>query len=136
MTTEIPFAQKGDALRLLFAFSEAIARQHKALLTRDWVELQQSLRELQQAMQEIGSFPGGSDGVRKQLSQIQGQERETADRLIEKVVTERRASSELIRLHLQRLQVLQVMSSMESDVETYGASVASKGAGGRLSTWV
>jgi len=134
--SEIPPNQTVDVLRLLFAFSEAFTRQHKALVMRDWVELQQSLRELQQAMQEIGSFPGGSDGVRKQLSQIQGQERETANSLIEKVVTERRSSSELIRLHLQRLQVLQVMSSMESDVENYGASGFSRGAGGRLSTWV
>ena len=136
MMMEFPLNQTGDALRLLFGFSEALARQREALVGRDWLALQQSIKALQLAMQNIAKFPGGSEGVRRQLIDIEGPDREMADRLIENVIAERRSSSELIRLHLQRVQALQAMTSLDSDVKTYGDSGAVKGTGARLSTWV
>jgi hypothetical protein len=74
--------------------------------------------------------------VRSQLITSEGQARKTADRLIEKVMTERRSSAELIRLQLQRIQALQTMTALEADTATYTETGANKGRGGRLSTWV
>ncbi|NDA83107.1 MAG: hypothetical protein EBY01_08675 [Actinobacteria bacterium] len=136
MTTTEPTEQKGDAIGLLFDFSEAIAHQREALAKRDWPKLQHSIRALQQAMHQIASFPGGAEGVRSQLITSEGQARKTADRLIEKVMTERRSSAELIRLQLQRIQALQTMTALEADTATYTETGANKGRGGRLSTWV
>jgi len=127
---------QGDVMRLLFDFSEAIALQREALAGRDWAKLQQSIHALQQAMQHISSFPGGAEGVRKQLLASEGTARETADHLIERVMIERRSSAELIRLQLQRLQALQTMTSFEEDAGLYSETGATKGRGGRLSTWV
>jgi hypothetical protein len=137
MTTDLPIGQhEGDAMRLLFDFSEAIAHQREALAKRDWVKLQRSIQALQHAMHQIASFPGGAEGVRHQLVASEGEAREAADRLIEKVAIERRSSAELIRLQLQRLQALQAMTSLDDDAGTYTESGATKGRSGRLSTWV
>jgi hypothetical protein len=137
MTADLPIKQhQGDAMRLLFDFSEAIAHQREALAKRDWAKLQQSIHALQQAMHQIASFPGGAEGVRHQLVASEGEARETADRLIEKVAIERRSSAELIRLQLQRLQALHTMTSLDEETTTYSESGTSKGRIGRLSTWV
>jgi hypothetical protein len=125
-----------DAIRLLFDFSEAVALQREALVGRDWTKLQQSIQSLQHAMQQISSFPGGAEGVREQLLASEGVVRERADQLIERVTIERRSSAELIRLQLQRLQALQTMTSFEEDAGLYSETGATKGRGGRLSTWV
>jgi len=123
-------------MRLLFDFSEAIAQQREALAKRDWAKLQQSIQVLQHAMHQIASFPGGAEGVRHQLVASEGEAREAADRLIEKVAIERRSSAELIRLQLHRLQALQTMTSLDEESATYTESGTSKGRVGRLSTWV
>lgn len=123
-------------MRLLFDFSEAISNQREALAKRDWVKLQHSIQSLQQAMQQIASFPGGAEGVRNQLVSSEGHARKVADRLIEKVMIERRSSAELIRLQLQRLQALQTMTSLDEESTTYTESGTSKGRISRLSTWV
>jgi hypothetical protein len=137
MTADLPIEQhQGDAMRLLFDFSEAIAHQREALAKRDWAKLQQSIQALQQAMHQIASFPGGAEGVRHQLVASEGGAREIADRLIEKVAIERRSSAELIRLQLQRFQALQTMTSLDEESATYNESGTSKGRIGRLSTWV
>jgi len=137
VTTSQPAPEnQGDAMRLLFDFSEAISNQREALAKRDWVKLQHSIQSLQQAMQQIASFRGGAEGVRNQLVSSEGQARKVADRLIEKVMIERRSSAELIRLQLQRLQALQTMTSLDEESATYTESGTSKGRIGRLSTWV
>jgi hypothetical protein len=137
MTTDrLPQPTEDDAMRLLFDFSEAIAHQREALAKRDWGKLQVSIQSLQEAMQQIASFPGGAEGVRRQLAASEEAVRESADRLIEKVSIERRSSAELIRLQLQRLQALQTMTSLSEETATYTESGASGGQGNRLSTWV
>ncbi|NBO81854.1 MAG: hypothetical protein EBU75_03245 [Betaproteobacteria bacterium] len=136
MTTTEPVERQGDPLSLLFDFSEAIAHQREALAKRDWLKLQNSIRTLQQAMHQIASFPGGAEGLRHQLLASDGQERQTADRLIEKVMVERRSSAELIRLQLQRFQALQAMTSLGEDAATYTETGGGQGRGSRLSTWV
>lgn len=132
----LPLNQTEDALRLLFSFSEAIERQRRALAGRNWSDLNESIKELQLAMQAMASFPGGSDGVRRQLSTAEAKDRQRADELIEKVISERKSSSELIRLHLQRLNALQAMTSIDPEISTYGESGAKQGTATRLSTWV
>lgn len=137
ISTDLPIEKNlGDAMCLLFTFSEAISMQRDALARRDWVKLQQSIQALQQAMHQIASFPGGPEGMRSQLNASAGDTREAADLLIQKVVIDRRSSAELIRLQLQRLQALQLMTSLESDDGTYTESGNNKGRSGRLSTWV
>jgi len=113
---------------------EVLRAQRAAIASRDWDSLAQSLDQLRTVMHRVASIAGGPAGLRSSIEVLDGEVRERARTSLEHIQAERQATSELIRLNLQRFQNLEAFLSTHDAGATAGESKSSTGR--RLSTWV
>lgn len=85
-------------------------------------------------MHRAASIPGGVAQLRGSIEALEGEEREQVRTLLEQIQAERQASSELIRLNLQRFQNLESIFALDRSATS--GSAPKLGSGQRLSKWV
>lgn len=108
--------------------------QRTAIASRDWASLERSLERLRHVMHRAASIPGGVAQLRGSIEALEGEEREQVRTLLEQIQAERQASSELIRLNLQRFQNLESIFALDRSAAS--GSAPKLGSGQRLSKWV
>jgi len=109
--------------------------QREAISSRDWVSLERALHRLRHLMSAKASIHGGVAQLRVAIEALEGDQREQARGLLEQIQAERQASSELIRLNLQRFQNLVAIFAVDRSTAAAGAP-PKLGSGQRLSKWV
>jgi len=116
---------------------EVLRDQRTSIAARDWVGLERALDRLRDVMGKVASIPGGSQRLRSSIEALDGSDRDGAQVLLEQIQAERQASSELIRLNLQRFQSLEAMFSLDAaSARNPNADTPGFAAGRRLSKWV
>jgi hypothetical protein len=108
--------------------------QREAISSRDWIFLERSLDRLRHVMSAKAAIHGGVAQLRVAIEVLEGDEREQARGLLEQIQAERQASSELIRLNLQRFQNLEAFFTVDRSATT--GAPPKLGSGQRLSKWV
>jgi hypothetical protein len=108
--------------------------QREAISSRDWVSLERALGRLRHVMSAKAAIHGGVSRLRVAIEVLEGDEREQVRGLLEQIRAERQASSELIRLNLQRFQNLEAIFALDRSPTT--DAPPKLGPGQRLSKWV
>jgi len=116
---------------------EVLRDQRTSIAARDWLGLERALDRLRDVMGKVASIPGGSQRLRISIEALDGSDRDGAQVLLEQIQAERQASSELIRLNLQRFQSLEAMFYLDASSARHPNAEAPRcAAGRRLSKWV
>lgn len=129
-------ANQRTATSLLGDLTLALAKQRQALTMNDWKSLADVIPRLQDVVSAISHFPGGVNGVREALRSIEPEARRELDGLLEAAAVDRRASTELIKINLQRFYALKSIYAVSQFQDTYGQEASSPPPGMRVSTRV
>lgn len=106
MASELKAGGDVSALEILQTFATNLAMQREAIAQRNWAGLAEIIPKLQHAMSLVQAFPGGSAGLRAELSVMAAQNDNRVSKLLEDASSDRLVAAELIRVNVNRLNAL------------------------------
>lgn len=126
-------AGSGTLLDLLHRVQTAVGGLHEALQHLHPEKLEPALLQVQQALEELGHYPGGLDGLSKDIDRLPAEQRQQARTLLEQARSTHQINSGLLQLALQRNAAMQSYVAQESTSATYGSDGGvQSGVGGQL----
>ncbi len=120
-------------LELLHRVHAGVSSLQEALQHLHPEKLEPALLQLQQALEDLGQYPGGLQALSQDIDQLPAEQRQQARTVLEQARSTHQANSGLLQLAVQRNAAMQSYVAQESASATYGSDGGvQSGVGGQL----